>query len=186
MLMSRIGKKILLLPKGITAEITNSTVTVKGPKGENVVVLHPEAQVRIEGDALAVNVKHPEVKEARSVWGLTRALLANAVKGVQEPFQKKMEMVGVGFRGAVQGKKLSLEVGFSHDVELDIPEGLTCSVEKNVLTIIGVDKQKVGAFAAQLRSIRKPEPYKGKGIKYEGEIIRRKAGKAAKAAGGVA
>ncbi|MBI4135204.1 50S ribosomal protein L6 [Candidatus Uhrbacteria bacterium] len=184
--MSRIGKKSILLPKGITAEITNSTVTVKGSKGEHVVALHPEAQVQLVDGTLTVNVKHPEVKEARSVWGSTRALLANAVKGVQEPFQKKLEMVGVGFRGAVQGKKLSLEVGFSHDVEIDIPEGLTCSVEKNMLTITGIDKQKVGAFGAQLRSIRKPEPYKGKGIKYEGEVIRRKAGKAAKAAGGTA
>lgn len=181
--MSRIGKKPITIPSNVTATIESDTVKVKGPKGEDVLHLHPHVRIRQEDGALSVSVAHPDEKQDRALWGLYRALLANMVKGVAHGFEKKLEMVGVGYKAAVQGKKIVLEVGFSHPVELSLPEEIAATVEKNVITISGISKEKVGQFAAAIRAIRKPEPYKGKGIKYVGEVIRRKAGKAAKAAG---
>lgn len=181
--MSRIGKKPITILKGVAVTIQDGKVVAKGPKGENSLLIHPEVQVEQAGELLTVSVKHPEEKNGRALWGLHRALLANLVNGVHTPFVKKLEMVGVGYKAAVQGKKLVLELGFSHPVELAIPEGVQCVVEKNQITLTGIDKQAVGQFAAMIREWRKPEPYKGKGIKYAGETIRRKAGKAAKAAG---
>lgn len=181
--MSRIGRKIIAIPEGVNVSIADRRFTVKGPKGENRLDLHPRVQVVQEDNSLRVSVADPGNKTDRALWGLHRALLANAIQGVTEPFIKKLEMVGVGYRAAVQGNKLVLEAGFSHSVEMIIPEGIACTVEKNTITIVGVDKQRVGAFAADVRAVRKPEPYKGKGIKYAEEVIRRKAGKAAKAAG---
>lgn len=181
--MSRIGRKPIPLTSQVTVTITGDRISVKGPKGEDSLVLHPEVIVDQKGDALNVSVKHPESKEGKALWGLHRALLANMVVGVVKPFEKKLEMVGVGYKAAVSGKKLVLEVGASHSIEVEMPEGITCSVEKNVITLTGISRQLVGEMAARIRAIRKPEPYKGKGIKYVGEVIRRKAGKAAKAAG---
>ncbi|OGL65093.1 50S ribosomal protein L6 [Candidatus Uhrbacteria bacterium RIFCSPLOWO2_01_FULL_47_24] len=181
--MSRIGKKPIAIPSGVTAEAADDTVVIKGPKGELKLALHPEVTVMIDKSTLAVLAKHPETKEGKALWGLHRALLANMIAGVVKQFEKKLEMVGVGYKAAVQGQKLILEVGFSHPVEITIPSGISGTVEKNVITISGIDKQLVGQISAAIRSVRKPEPYKGKGIKYAGEVIRRKAGKAAKAAG---
>ena len=181
--MSRIGKKPIAIPVGVTVTHENGTLTVKGPKGQDMLMLHPMISVTQEGAALQVHVSEPEEKQGRALWGLHRALIANMVQGVQQGFEKKLEMVGVGYKSALQGRNLTLEVGFSHPVVFSIPEGLNVSVEKNAMTITGLNKQAVGAFASKIRAIRKPEPYKGKGIKYAGEVIRRKAGKAAKAAG---
>lgn len=182
--MSRIGKKPIAIPAGVTVTVADGAVSIKGPKGEDRLVLHPHARVAQNAGELAVSVEKPEEKFDRSLWGLHRALLAAMIEGVTQGFSKKLEMVGVGYKAVLQGKNLVLEAGFSHPVELAIPEGITVAVEKNTLiTISGINKQKVGTFAAQARAVRKPEPYKGKGIKYIGEVIRRKEGKAAKAAG---
>ncbi|MDO8505458.1 MAG: 50S ribosomal protein L6 [bacterium] len=181
--MSRIGKKPISIPKGVTVVISEGKVQVKGPKGENNMALHPEVMISQVDDTLTVTVARPEEKECRALWGLYRALLANLVQGVYTTFERKLEMVGVGYKAALQGKNLVLELGFSHPVTLAIPEGVQCTVEKNTIVLSGVDKQAVGQFAARIRAYRKPEPYKGKGIKYAGEVIRRKAGKAAKTAG---
>lgn len=181
--MSRIGKKPILIPKGVTVVIKGDMLSVKGPKGEEALKLHPAVSVQ-EGDGmLNVSVALPEEKSQRALWGLYRALIANMIRGVVTPFEKKLEMVGVGYKAAMQGKKLTLEVGFSHPVVIELPEGVTGAVEKNVITLVGLNRQVVGQIAAKIRGVRKPEPYKGKGIKYAGEVIRRKAGKAAKAAG---
>ncbi len=181
--MSRIGKKLIPISKDVTVAIDHGIVSVKGPRGEDTLTLHPRISVVQEGDALKVSVDTQEDKSGKALWGLHRALLANIVQGVRQGFEKKLEMVGVGYKAAVQGSTLVLEVGFSHPVEIPIPKELKVSVEKMGITITGLNKQVVGAFAAGVRAVRKPEPYKGKGIKYVGEVIRRKAGKAAKAAG---
>lgn len=181
--MSRIGKKLISIPAGVTVTIADGRISAKGPKGENSFALHGNVSVAQGNGELTVSVKNPDEKSDRALWGLFRALAANLVKGVHTPFERKLEMVGVGYKAAVQGKKIVLELGFSHPVELSIPEGVQCVVEKNAITLSGVDNHAVGQFAANIRSFRKPEPYKGKGIKYAGEVIRRKAGKAAKAAG---
>ena len=182
--MSRIGKKPIPIPAGVTVTIGNdSVVVVKGVKGQNRVILHPKVTVSQADGSLQVAVQDPNVKQEKALWGLFRALLANAVQGVAVPFEKKLEMVGVGYKAALQGRNIVLEVGFSHPVAIELPEGITGTVEKNMITLVGCDKNTVGQIAAQIRAVRKPEPYKGKGIKYVGEIIRRKAGKAAKAAG---
>lgn len=181
--MSRIGKKPIPIASQVTVVIEDGRVMVKGPKGDRSLELHPEVEVVQKDGVLTVSVKHPETNEGKALWGLYRALLANVLAGLMKPFEKKLELVGVGYKAAISGKKLALEVGASHSIEIEIPEGITCGVEKNVITISGVDKQLVGEIAARIRAVRKPEPYKGKGIKYVGEVIRRKAGKAVKAAG---
>lgn len=181
--MSRIGKKPIPVSGGVTVLIEDGVVNVKGPKGEDSQKLHPQVSVQKQDGVLTVEVKDPESKEGKALWGLFRMLISNMVDGVQKPYEKKLEMVGVGYKAAVQGKKLILEVGFSHSVGIDLPEGIGCSVEKNIITLTSINKQQVGEIAAQIRAVRKPEPYKGKGIKYVGEVIRRKAGKAAKTAG---
>lgn len=181
--MSRIGKKPIAVPGDVTVTIEGDTVKIKGPKGEDHLRLHPDVHVTHGEGMLKVSVDHSEEKQNRALWGLYRALLANLVKGVTAGFEKKLEMVGVGYKAAVQGKKLVLEVGFSHPVEVPLPEGITAAVDKNIITISGINRALVGQVTATIRAIRKPEPYKGKGIKYVGEVIRRKAGKAAKAAG---
>ncbi len=179
--MSRIGAKIISIPSSVTVTMTDNVLRAEGTKGANTVTLHPKADVKIEGDTLQVN-RHGNDRLARSIHGLTRMLVANAVSGVTDGFTKRLEMVGTGYRAQTDGQTLTLSVGFSHPVEMKAPEGITFAVEKNTLiSITGIDKQKVGQTAANIRDIRKPEPYKGKGIRYEGEIIRRKAGKAAKA-----
>lgn len=174
--MSRIGKQPIKLPSGVAAQVSGTTVTVKGPKGEAQYTVHPAIAVTAAEDTLTCTIAKPS-KHARALWGTTRANLANAVKGVAEGFTKKLEMQGVGYRAALKGKDLELQVGFSHPVLVKAPEGITFAVEKEFITITGIDKQGVGQLAAQVRAVRKPEPYQGKGIRYVGEIVRRKVGK---------
>lgn len=181
--MSRIGKKPIVLPAGSTAEQKDGTLTVKGPKGALTLSVHSDVNVTISPEEIVVSVPKPENKQQKALWGLFRSLVQNLVTGVTTGFEKKLEVNGVGFKVAVAGKDLSMQLGFSHPVIVPIPETLEVTVEKNVITVKGADKQLVGQFAANVRSLKKPEPYKGKGIKYEGEVILRKAGKVVKAVG---
>ena len=183
--MSRIGKKPVTLPTGVEATIQNEMVTVRGPKGSVMVKIPAHTRVEMQNDpkALTVNVETPDNVHDRALWGLLRQLLQNAVEGVQKPFEKSLEFVGVGFKVALEGRNVSMDVGFSHKVVFPVPEGIEAKVDKQIVTLSGVDKQLVGETAAQIRRIRPPEPYKGKGIKYVDEVIRRKAGKTAKTAG---
>lgn len=180
--MSRIGRKIIQIPQGVDVTINDALVTVKGPKGTLSVALHPHVKALLSPErVLTVEVADQENIEDRSLWGLFRKLLSNAVEGVQKPFETKLEFIGVGYRVSTSGSKVVMEVGYSHPIEYQLPEGVSAVVEKNALTLTGIDKQAVGETAARIRRIRPPEPYKGKGIKYSDEVIRRKAGKAAKA-----
>ena len=180
--MSRIGKQTIQIPAGVTVEVKENVVRVKGPKGELHRPLPSALSVRLDAGALTVLSARNEEKKDRALWGTYASHIKNMVVGAAEGFQKQMEVNGVGFRVAVQGKDLRLEVGFSHPVLYAVPDGIKAAVEKNVITIAGADKELVGRVATEIRGIRKPEPYKGKGIQYVGEVIRRKAGKAAKAA----
>lgn len=179
--MSRIGKKEIILPAGVQVTITGPLVEVKGPKGTLRVTVTPQVTVKQVENALQVSIQDLDNLKQRAQWGLMRTLVANAVIGVTEGFSRQLEINGVGFKATVEGKNLVLKVGFSHLVNFPIPEGLQISVEKNTITIIGIDKQLVGQAAASIRAVKKPEPYKGKGIKYSDEVVRRKAGKLAKA-----
>ncbi len=182
--MSRVGRKPILIPNGVDASVNGSLVSVKGPKGELTCLLSPLVQVVLgqEDDQkiMSVTVGNELDKKERSQWGTTRALLQNMIIGTTEGFSEKLEVNGVGYKVNMQGKNLVLNVGYSHPVPFNIPEGMEASVEANVITLRGIDKQLVGEMAARIRKIRKPEPYKGKGIKYIDEVIRRKAGKAQK------
>jgi len=179
--MSRIGKKPVLLPAGVEVTLSPSQATVKGPKGALEVMIPPKALVTMQAEpkALLVGVAHETRVDERAIWGLTRQLLQNAVDGVQKPFERALEFVGVGFKVALEGRKVIMDVGFSHRVPFELPEGVEATVEKQVLTIRGMDKYTVGETAARIRRVKPPEPYKGKGIKYTDEVIRRKAGKTA-------
>ena len=182
--MSRIGKKPVPLPSDIQATIEAGHVVFKGPKATLTVVLPPHAQVALQAEprALLVSVEDGERVDQRAIWGLTRQLLQNAVTGLQQSYQKQLEFVGVGFKVAVEGRKLVMDVGFSHSVDFPLPEGVEAKVEKQILTLTSPDKQLLGETAARVRRVKPPEPYKGKGIKYVDEVIRRKAGKTAKTA----
>ena len=181
--MSRIGRAPVVIPSGVKIKQDGQQVFVEGPKGKLSLTLVPSISVKIDGQTLKVERSGDE-KPVRALHGLSRALLANMVQGVTNGFSKELEITGVGYRAQVQGKQLSLTVGFSHPVVMPIPEGLTVEVPKPTNVIIkGFDKQLVGQFAANIRHVAPPEPYKGKGIKYAGEVIRRKAGKAATGAG---
>lgn len=182
--MSRIGKKPIILPSGFDVTVDAGKVIVKGPKASLTVPLPPHASVVIDGEpkAVTVTVQEPENVTQRAIWGLTRQLIANAVIGLQTPFQKQLEFIGVGYRVAVEGKTVAMDIGFSHRVMFPVPEGVTATSEKQILTLVSSDKYLLGETAAQIRRFRPPEPYKGKGIKYVDEVIRRKAGKTAKAA----
>lgn len=180
--MSRVGKKPIEIPNDVEVTLGDVEYGVKGPKGTLAVKTHPHVTVNREGNTLTLTVKDETNVKDKALWGLYNRLLQNAILGVTKGFEKKLEVNGVGYKVAVQGKVLKLEVGFSHEVLFDIPEGIDVAVEKNVITVTGIDKQQVGEVAAQIRHVKKPEPYKGKGIKYMDEVIRRKAGKAAKAA----
>lgn len=162
----------------------SSIVKVKGPKGELSLLLHPKVMIEKKDSELIVSVKREDNKQERALWGLFRSLLANTIKGVTEGYSKVLEINGVGYKAAVAGKKLTLNLGYSHPIEMEAPSGIEVKVEKNTITITGIDKQAVGQFAAVIRQQRPPEPYKGKGIKYSDEVIRRKAGKVVKAVGG--
>jgi large subunit ribosomal protein L6 len=181
--MSRIGKLPIPLTTGVTVTVKAPDVKVKGPKGEIALRLHHRANVSVDEKAVTVSVPSPDNRNDRAVWGLCRQLVANAVHGVSQGFEKRLEITGVGFKAAVQGTNLLLNLGFSHPITFTPPAGITLGVEKNVIVVQGVDKQVVGEVAATIRRLKPPEPYKGKGIKYAGEVIRRKAGKVVKAAG---
>ena len=175
--MSRIGKKAVAIPSGVTATIDNGTLTVKGPKGTLSMGLSDLIDYKVEGEEIQVNPAN-DTKQARSFWGMQRTLVSNLVEGVTEGFSKTLEISGVGYRAQAQGKKLKLQLGFSHDVDIDVPEGLEVKTPDQTTVIIsGIDKQAVGQLAAEIRRWRKPEPYKGKGIKYQGEYVFRKEGK---------
>ena len=178
--MSRIGRMPIAIPAGVTVSIAeNNKVTVKGPKGQLERVLPSEMTIDQEGAEILV--KRPnDLKKMKSLHGLTRTLIYNMVVGVTEGYTKTLEVNGVGYRAAKQGKKLVLNLGYSHPVEMEDPEGLTTAVDGNKITVSGIDKEKVGQYAAEIRSTRAPEPYKGKGIKYDYEVIRRKVGKTGK------
>ena len=182
--MSRIGKKPVVIPSGVTLDLNNELLKVKGPKGELSLAMHPKVKIEKTDLEILVTVHNSENKQQRALWGLYRALINNMVVGVTAGFAKILEINGVGYKAAMSGKKLVLNLGYSHPIELDLPTGLDAKVEKNIITITGSDRQAVGQFAAVVRSKRKPEPYKGKGIKYQNEVIRRKAGKVVKAVGG--
>jgi large subunit ribosomal protein L6 len=178
--MSRIGKMPVVLPPGVSAQINDSTVTIKGPKGELTQSFHPDMKLRLEDSKIVVERPDDPIYDA--MHGMVRALVNNMVIGVTQGFSKNLEVEGVGYRGEMQGNKLVLSVGYSHSVPVEPPRGIKLSVDKSqrLITIEGADKQMVGEIAAKIRSIRPPEPYKGKGIHYQGERIRRKAGKAGK------
>jgi large subunit ribosomal protein L6 len=175
--MSRIGKKAVAVPSGITANVEGQTVKVKGPKGALSAVLPDEVAVKLDGAQIKVDPRQ-ETKRARSQWGTARTLVANLIAGVSKGFEQRLEINGVGYRAAVQGKNLQLALGYSHDVIYPIPEGISIATPRPVeIVITGSDRQKVGQVAAEIRKFRPPEPYKGKGVKYAGERIFRKEGK---------
>jgi len=175
--MSRIGKKPVAVPSGITANVEGQTVKVKGPKGALSVVLPDEVSVKLDKGQIKVDPRS-ETKRARAQWGTSRTLVANLIAGVTKGFEQRLEINGVGYRAAVQGKNLQLALGYSHDVIYPIPEGITIATPKPVeIVITGIDRQKVGQVAAEIREFRPPEPYKGKGVKYATERIFRKEGK---------
>lgn len=175
--MSRVGKHPVELPQGVTAEVKGHTVAIKGKLGNLSIEFPAEVDVKMEAGKLSVTPRLNS-QRARMMWGTTRNNLNNLVKGVSEGFRTVLEIEGVGFKAAVQGKELVLNIGFSHEVRYKIPDGITIKAEKpTVIAITGSDRQKVGQVAAEIRGLKKPEPYKGKGIKYEGEKIRRKEGK---------
>ena len=176
--MSRIGKKPVPTPKGVTVSVAGQTVTAKGPKGELKFVVNDLCTVALDGDKVAVSPIDKESKSARAQWGMSRTMIANLMSGVTNGYSRKLELVGVGYRAAMKGTGLSLQLGFSHDVEVPAPAGVKFETPKPTEVIIsGIDKQLVGETAAKIRSLRPPEPYKGKGVRYEGEFIFRKEGK---------
>ena len=178
--MSRIGRMPIAIPAGVTVEIAeNNKVTVKGPKGTLERVLPAEMNISKDGETIVVT-RPNDLKKMKSLHGLTRTLINNMVVGVSTGYEKKLEVNGVGYKAAKAGNKLTLSLGYSHPVEMIDPEGLESVVEGNVITVKGIDKEKVGQYAAEIRSKRGPEPYKGKGIKYADEVIRRKVGKTGK------
>ena len=175
--MSRIGNKVVTVPSGVTANVEGQTVKVKGPKGALQQVLHDDVVVKLDKGVIKLDPRN-DTKRARSMWGTSRTLVANLLAGVTKGFEEKLEITGVGYRAAVQGKTLNLQLGFSHDVNYPIPEGITIAAPKPTeIVVTGIDKQKVGQVAAEIRGFRPPEPYKGKGVKYAGEYIFRKEGK---------
>lgn len=179
--MSRIGKQPILLPAGVSANNENGSLRIQGPKGVLTQKLHAAVTVTQDGHTLHVHVLEEKNKDHRALWGLFQRLISNMVIGTTKGFEKQLEVNGVGYKVAISGKKLTLHLGFSHPVDVVLPDGIDGKVEKNTITLSGIDKQRVGEVAAHIRKLRKPEPYKGKGIKYSDEVIRRKAGKAGKA-----
>jgi large subunit ribosomal protein L6 len=181
--MSRIGRLPIAVPPSVDVHIAGRAVTIKGPKGTLTRSLHPDMHVFMDGQALVVE-RPSEAKPHKQLHGLTRTLLANMVIGVTEGYRKTLEITGIGYRAAKVGEKLQLNLGYSHPIEIEPPEGISFEVESPIkLTIVGIDKELVGQVAATVRATRKPEPYKGKGVRYSGEQIRRKAGKAGKIGG---
>ena len=181
--MSRIGKLAITIPSGVDVQIDGNHVVVKGPKGSLTRALHPDMILTREESQLVVS-RPTEQKTHKQLHGLTRTLVNNMVVGVTDGYRKGLEITGVGYRAALNGRKLQLNLGYSHPIEIDPPEGISFEVETPTrLAVVGIDKELVGEYAAKVRSTRKPEPYKGKGVRYSGEVIRRKAGKAGKIGG---
>ncbi len=176
--MSRLGKRPITLPAGVEASFADGVLTVKGPKGTLTRSIKDVVTVTVEGDQVTVAPVN-DSKEARSLWGTYASHVINMAHGVSEGFSKVLEIEGVGYRAEIKGSSIALSVGFSHPVEIPFPEGVTAVVEKSVITVSGIDKEEVGQYAANIRKIKKPEPYKGKGIRYQGEYIIRKQGKKA-------
>ena len=176
--MSRVGKQPISIPEGVTAKVTDTVIEIKGQKGSLSHDFGYDVLVETKDKEILVS-KKSRTQQAQALWGTTRSIIANMIEGVTEGFKKELELHGVGFKMALQGKKLVLNLGFSHPIEAEIPEGLNVSIEKNVLTVEGIDKQQVGQFAAVVRSYRKVEPYKGKGFRYVGEQYIKKEGKRA-------
>ncbi|MCC7522660.1 50S ribosomal protein L6 [Candidatus Uhrbacteria bacterium] len=182
--MSRIGKKPILLPSGIDLTVEAGKVIVKGPKAALTIPLPPHASVALQDDprSAVVTVEDETNVSQRAIWGLTRQLVQNAVQGLQKPYEKSLEFVGVGYKVALEGRTVVMDVGYSHSIKFPLPEGVDGKVDKQVLNLSSADKYLLGETAAQIRRYRPPEPYKGKGVKYVDEVIRRKAGKTAKSA----
>ena len=177
--MSRIGNRVLTVPENVTVTSSEGQITVKGPKGELSLNLNANISVLVEGNEVKVT-RNSEIKKVKQMHGTTNALIANMIKGVSEGYEKGLEILGVGYRFNVKGKVLEISAGYSHKVNLDIPEGITVeTVSATEINVKGIDKEAVGKFAAEIREVRKPEPYKGKGIRYKGEHVRRKEGKKA-------
>ncbi|MFZ5391118.1 MAG: 50S ribosomal protein L6 [Patescibacteria group bacterium] len=181
--MSRLGKLPINIPNGVQVQINGRLVIAKGPKGEVSQQLPKGVKVEQADQVISVSVANSNDRALRALWGLSRQLVQNAVKGVHEGYSKSLELVGIGFKAQIEGENLVLNLGFSHPVRFAIPKGINVKVEKNTITLDGASKQEVGQVAAEIRALRKPEPYKGKGIKYSDEVVRRKAGKVVKAAG---
>lgn len=180
--MSRIGKVPIKIPDGVKVAVDKANVSVTGPKGALQIDVRPEIGVVIDGDTVVVSKKGSS-RAARELYGLTRTLISNMVQGVSSGFEKKLEIVGVGYRAALEGNSVNLSLGYSHPILYKLPEGISANIENQTqVTISGIDKQLVGQVAAEIRAFRKPEPYKGKGVKYADEIVKRKAGKAGKGA----
>jgi large subunit ribosomal protein L6 len=175
--MSRIGKKAVAVPSGVTANVDGQTVKVKGPKGALQIVLPDDVTVKMDKGAVKVDPRS-ETKRARAMWGTSRTLVANIITGVTKGFEERLEITGVGYRAAVQGKNLQISLGYSHDVVYPIPDAIAIATPKPTeIVVTGIDKQRVGQVAAEIRAFRRPEPYKGKGVRYAGEYIFRKEGK---------
>lgn len=174
--MSRIGKKIITLPENTTLTVGDNTISVKGPLGTLTRELHPMIEIKQEGNAVTLSLKK-ETLESKALWGTYASHLLNMVSGVNKPFQKKLILEGIGYKSEVKGDKIVFALGFSHPVEVMIPATLKVTAEKNIITVSGSNKEEVGSFTANLRALKKPEPYKGKGMRYDTEVIRRKQGK---------
>ena len=174
--MSRIGKKPILIPKGVTIDLKDGLLIVKGPKGTLQRKLHPKVSVKLDNDQILILVQE-ENRESNALHGLHRALIANMVTGVSKGFERILEIVGIGYRAEVSGKVATFHLGYSHPIQFQLPDGIEAKIEKTKVTLSGIDKEVLGLTAAKIRGFRKPEPYKGKGIKYGEEHIRRKAGK---------
>jgi large subunit ribosomal protein L6 len=176
--MSRVGKNPVVLPAGVTADVKEQNVKVKGPKGEMTLVVHPKVEVKLDGGNVVVSPREMTDREARALWATMQRRITNMVIGVKDGYTKSLEIQGVGYRCALQGKELVLQLGFSHEVRYAIPAGITIAVEKQTsIKIDGIDKEEVGQVAAEIRGYKPPEPYKGKGIRYVGEYVRQKEGK---------
>jgi len=175
--MSRIGKKLIEVPQTVKVEMNGQELKVSGPKGELKITIHRNIKVENKDGKLLVLPNKELSKKEKGLWGLHRALIFNMVQGVSKDFEKKLEIEGIGYKAVVQGDELVLNVGFVHQVKVKKPEGINFAVEKNVITVSGINKEKVGQIAAEIRAVKKAEPYKGKGIKYQGEKVRRKEGK---------
>ena len=175
--MSRVGKKPILIPEKVECKAEGQKIIVKGPKGELSLEITPE--IKIEVKEGRITVLPPKVKKTKALWGLTRTLIANMIDGVTKGYEKKLSIEGLGYKAQLEGKDLDIRVGFTHSVEIKAPEGISFSVEKNIIIVSGINKELVGQISAKIRRIRPPEPYKGKGIRYLGEVVKRKVGKKA-------